>query len=99
MDVLRTRGTTVRLFPRISPILVDDIYLEFKAAKTAIVGVMTTSPGLTCQFRVTVTPYRHFAVIDYLSKRDRNGICSFQVLVFEHEYRVKGILNRFLIDS
>lgn len=37
------------------------LYLKFKAAKTAIVGVMTT-PRLTCQFHNIVTSYCHLIV-------------------------------------
>jgi len=40
------------------------IYLKFKAAKTAIVSVMTT-PRLTCQFRNIITSYYHF-IANYL---------------------------------
>lgn len=50
---------------------VNEMYLEFKAAKAAVVGVMPT-PRLTCQFRDIVTSsYRHVTT-DHLRRRFKN---------------------------
>lgn len=47
------------------------MYLEFKAAKAAVVGMMPT-PRLTCQFRdIATSSYRHVTT-DHLRRRFKN---------------------------
>jgi len=67
------------------------IYLKFKTAKTAIVGVMTTPARLTRQFRIIATSYCHFT-INYLCER-------LNMVTRMHTKRRLKNVKRFLTDA